>query len=279
MLPNNHEESDSLMIHCLTVVEVAGKIVSIYSNDTDVFVTLLSNYHKFSMKSLLMHRSTNTWLDITKVYEIIGELKAKALIGFHCLKGCDTVEKSTGRSKGTSTVKCEEDILNAFTMLPVSITANVFSSLERFVCKIYSNSKMTTLKETCWKLYVQELKKKKKTMNARSKTIFEILPPTEGSFMQHLRHSHVQAKIFAEADKANIEKINPAQCGWKMLDKYCFVYTDECNHLILWFQSYKRYTYTAFIMQKLISKFTDRIWIIHIIISKINDQSLMKYRM
>ena len=53
-LPNNHEESDLLMIHCLTLVEVTGKIVSIYSNDTDVFVTLLGNYHKFSMKRLLI---------------------------------------------------------------------------------------------------------------------------------------------------------------------------------------------------------------------------------
>ena len=155
-LPNNHEESDSLMIHCLTLVEVTGKIVSIYSNDTDVFVTFLGNYHKFSMKRLLMHWSTNTWLDITKVYENIGELKAKALNGFHCLKGCDTVENFTGRSKGTWTrafLKCEEDILNAFT---VNITTNVFSSLEKFVCKIYSNSQMTTPKEKRWKLYVQQ---------------------------------------------------------------------------------------------------------------------------
>ena len=58
-LPNNHEESDSLIIHCLTLVEVTGNIVSIYSNDTDVFVTLLGNNHKFSMKRLLMHWSTN----------------------------------------------------------------------------------------------------------------------------------------------------------------------------------------------------------------------------
>ena len=95
-LPNNHEESDSLMIHCLTHVEVTGKIVSIYSNGTDVVVTSLCNYHMFSMKRLLMHCSTKTWLDSTKVYENIGELKAKALIGFHCLTGYDSVEKFTG---------------------------------------------------------------------------------------------------------------------------------------------------------------------------------------
>ena len=53
---------------------------------------------------------------------------------------------------------------------------------------------------------------------------------------------------------------------WPSHDDEIVSFTHECNHLILWFQSYKRYTYTAFIMQKLISKFTDRIWIIHIII-------------
>ena len=30
----------------------------------------------------------------------------------------------------------------------------------------------------------------------------------------------MEAKIFAEADKANIEKIDPAQYGWKMLDNH-----------------------------------------------------------
>ena len=154
------------------------------------------------------------WLDITK---------AKALLGFHCLTDCDTVEKFTGRSQGTWTqtfLKCEENILNAFTRLPLNITANVFSSLEIFVCKIYSNSDDHTEGDTRrWKLYVQELKKKKKTVSARSKTIFEILPP-ERYFIQHLCHSHVQAEIFAEADKANIEKIDPAQYGWKMLDNH-----------------------------------------------------------
>ena len=181
------------MIHCLTFVEVTGKIVSIHSNDTDVIVTLLGNYHKVSMKRLLMHRSTNTWLELTKVYENVGKLKETPILDFIGLRHCRKIIWEKQR---------------------------YMDSLEKFVCKIYSNSKMTTLKETRWKLYVQELKKMKKTASARSKTIFEILPPTEESFMQHLRRSHVQTKIFAEADKANIEKIDPAQYGWKMLDNH-----------------------------------------------------------
>ena len=40
-LSNNHEEADTLMIHCLTITPLRGSDkVLVYANDTDVFTPL-----------------------------------------------------------------------------------------------------------------------------------------------------------------------------------------------------------------------------------------------
>ena len=45
---NNHEESDTLMRHCLSLVDLTGKIVCVKPNDTEIFVIMLGLIHQLN---------------------------------------------------------------------------------------------------------------------------------------------------------------------------------------------------------------------------------------
>ena len=92
-------------------------VVHVYSNDTDVFVILVSCLHQLNCKSVYLNWSTEELIDLTLRASGLGNEKAKALAGFHVLTGCDPVEKFTGKSKEAWTkhfLQADSKVLNAF---------------------------------------------------------------------------------------------------------------------------------------------------------------------
>ena len=72
-------------------------------------------------------------MDLTKVYVQLGAEKAKALIGFHCFSGCDTVEKSTKKFKDTwinSFLNNDLYVFQAFQLIPRHIYIEIMHNLE-----------------------------------------------------------------------------------------------------------------------------------------------------
>ena len=78
-----------------TLVDLENKVVYAKSNDTAVFTMLLGNYEKLNGLTLLVALSNEKWINLTKLYKQLGAEKAKALISFHCLSGCNNDEKFT----------------------------------------------------------------------------------------------------------------------------------------------------------------------------------------
>ena len=85
----------TLMCYCLGLVNLENKVVYAKSNDTAVFTMLLGNYEKLNGLTLLVALSNEKWINLTKLYKQLGAEKAKALISFHCLSGCNNDEKFT----------------------------------------------------------------------------------------------------------------------------------------------------------------------------------------
>ena len=89
-------------------------------------------------------------ISLIKVYEQVGAEKAKALIGFHRFSGCNTVEKFTGKSKGTWTksfLNSDLDVFKALQLLPKHVNTKIMHNLEVFTPKMYSKKhlKVTNL--------------------------------------------------------------------------------------------------------------------------------------
>ena len=74
-------------------------VESVYSNDTDVFVILVSCLHQLNCKSKYLNWLIEELIDLIFIASSPDDEKAEALAGFHVLSGCDTVEKFTSKSK------------------------------------------------------------------------------------------------------------------------------------------------------------------------------------
>ena len=75
----------------------------------------------------------------------LGNDKAKALLGFHCFTGCDTVSAFHGKGKKSAweTWKVYGEVAAAFLALSsatVTITRNVMTVLERYVIPFYDRT-------------------------------------------------------------------------------------------------------------------------------------------
>ena len=58
--------------------------------------------------------------------------------------------------------------------------------------------------------------------------MFELMPPTSGAFLRHVRRSHVVAKTLSQSDMAIIEHGNPDGFGWLIKDgKYESIVFEE----------------------------------------------------
>ena len=130
-----------------------NKGVCAKSNDIDVSTIMLGNYEKLNGLILLIAWSNEKWINLTKVYELLETEKAKALIGFHCFSGCDTVERFTRKSKGTWTkpfLSSDLDVFKALQPLPRHVNTEIMHNLKysqlKYIVKKY-------LKETILQNY------------------------------------------------------------------------------------------------------------------------------
>ena len=93
----------------------------VYSNNTDVFVIIVSHLHQPNCKSMCLNWLTKELINLNLIARSSGDKKAKALAGFHVLTGCDTVEKFTSKLKEAWTklfLQADSKILKAFCRYP-----------------------------------------------------------------------------------------------------------------------------------------------------------------
>ena len=108
-LHEDHEEADTrLLLHCAYASQRQApsqydpqKAVMIRSPDTDVFIIALAFAGVMTSK-VLFHtgRGTNVrTIDVTSIKDHLGADVSSALIGLHCLTGCDSVSAFYGKGK------------------------------------------------------------------------------------------------------------------------------------------------------------------------------------
>ena len=90
---NNHEGADTLLIHCISIVELSTQVVSVYAADTDIFALLLQHLDKMKCHRLYMQINTYGYIDMTSVAELLGNKVCSALMTLHCLTASDTSGK------------------------------------------------------------------------------------------------------------------------------------------------------------------------------------------
>lgn len=144
-----HEEADSkITYHVCNISEEANIVVR--GSDTDILVIMLGNMHK------LKNSSSHVWMqmgtanneriiDISKIYEHLGKLTCKSLLGFHAFTGCDHNPAffNKGKKRPFSILKKNNAYQEAFATLgdnnlAKNETSEIFDVIQKFTCEIYN---------------------------------------------------------------------------------------------------------------------------------------------
>ena len=211
--PCSHEEADTrILLHVKHCAQQGHKRISIQTVDTDVVVLAVGHFQSLNIEEL--------WIDfgVLKHYRNIAahdiasflNEKAKALIMFHALTGCDTVSSFRGRGKKTawSAWMAHPSATDAFESLlsqPEDLTPELIHKIERFVVLMYS--------KTCTLSRVNEARKELFTQFDRT---IDNIPPTQHTLINHLKRSVYQGSyIWAQALEPSPKLPSPEDWGYK----------------------------------------------------------------
>ena len=102
LLQHNQEEADTLILLQAKNVTDLDPFTDLYvvSPDTDVLLLLIYYFPQLCASAIFRTGSGNDQRDIEtrKMYESIGPLHAKAILGFRVFTGCDQIGRFYGKS-------------------------------------------------------------------------------------------------------------------------------------------------------------------------------------
>ena len=128
-------------------------------------------------------------------YEHLPSAVIKHVISFHAVKGCNT--EKTARK-----VFLENPGLLADVGVGI-MTENVLSSVEEFICRLYSRATQTTSVDTVRHVLFSGEEGQKN------------LPPTSDALSFHVKRSHYHVMIWHDAHYDIPEKPSPVGLGWQ----------------------------------------------------------------
>ena len=196
-----------------------GKVVHIYSCDTDVLVLALHRIPELSPHSAIIMGTGDQRrkIKLKPIYDALGPAKAAALPGFHALTGADNTGHIRGKGKPTCFkvfLRAGVDVISAIAGLGVGVqpSDSVFSGCEKFVCQLF-NPNISTARALRWHMFKQ----------LKSNQGVEKLFPTQGAITEHILRAHLQANIWLQDLVAESEILDPETLGWHRQDNGTYV--------------------------------------------------------
>ena len=118
--------------------------VTIRCSDTDVLIILLANMKNVSENIQMWMEvgvgNYHRFINISKLYEALGDDLSSDLPAFHELTGCDYNPSSfrRGKSRPFKTLKNSTEHINNFVKMTTVLdnTEEIFSNLEKFICEM-----------------------------------------------------------------------------------------------------------------------------------------------
>ena len=211
----NHEEAETLIIHCLCLIDIHEKRVIVHAPDTDVFALMIAHLKVLSAKQIHQVWAYNhpAHIDISSVAISLGEEMSMGLLSLHCVPGCDTVGKYFGKSKRTWTKRFlqlaskDHKFLNDIIHFQEIINDELMQQLQKFMCYVYAPEFGINSLPECryrpWRKTSAECKR---------------FPPTKGAFVQHVKRAFRQLRIWKQAPNALIVEVPNDDNGWELED-------------------------------------------------------------
>ena len=147
--PCTHEEADTrIMVHAAHCSTMGYTRVSIRTVDTDVVVIAVASFQYFDLKELWVAFGVGKhyrYIPVRAIAANLGIQKARSLLVFHVLTGCDTVSSFSGHGKKSAweTWSAYPAVTTHFlspASQPTHVSNDVMDAIERFVVLLYSRA-------------------------------------------------------------------------------------------------------------------------------------------
>jgi len=213
-LHSTQEEADTRMLLHAHYISTQGiRSIIIKSPDTDVFVIGVALVSHLVGSQLYFHtgRDDNVrTIDLQAIQQELGDDIAKAIIGLHCFTGCDSVSSFYGKGK-TKAIKLltqNKSFSHACQMLgeSFSVTDELVSLLEDFVCKLYSQQEYSHVNDARYSMF---------SMATRNESV---MPPNRDALIKHVQRANFQAAVCKRSFDNHPDIPSPAGHGWKLID-------------------------------------------------------------
>ena len=213
-LQSTQEEADTrLLLHAMYATKNEGvKRIVIHANDTDVIILCLYYYKTMlkdmGLKELWVKTQQDSHLPVHDIAEKLNQDTCHALPLLHSLSGRDTTSYPYYTGKKAWLQKCKRaplDHLASFGEADFTLTEDVINQARQLIKVVYSS-------EGCHFKDLAELRGHKFLKN--KDTNLKKLPPTEDSFLLHLKRAAFATIIDKTAYIAQPELPRPHDYGW-----------------------------------------------------------------
>lgn len=201
-----HEEADTKMVFHLCQLQSDAN-VTICCSDTDVLVIILGNMERIS-KNSVVHMEIGTgnhqrFIDVSKLYEILGRDVSAALPAFHAVTGCDfnAAFFRKGKNRPFAIMRKSPDVITALIELSNECNSmqDIFPKIEELVCTTYGYKKIKSVNEARVATFSKAYKvHEKEFLDLWKKGIDgSALPPCRAELYQHFLRAAYIAQIWS----------------------------------------------------------------------------------
>ena len=203
----NHEEADTkIIIHALEAIDAGYGNIIVKCRDTDVLLLLL-HFTRDKICHVWMMSGTSKEQECFPVHainEALAPAVVENVLGFHAITGCDTVSSFAGHGKKS----CWNVYLQHPELLHGVGRDGALSDVEEFVCMLYKSPHCSS-----------GVDKARHDMFQKGMKALEMLPPTSDALELHMSRANYQAKVWLQANKADVVVADPEETGgWQATD-------------------------------------------------------------
>ena len=197
--PIQKNKTKTCILHCIHS-HVETIIVAV--RDTDVLRLLLAHCDRMGCTRLYM--KVGMYFPVHEIQKLLSIDLVDTPLACHAITGCDSVSQLSGHGKKTAWAVFKQHHTYLVCIGKGSLTENIATSTDKFICKIYGVPEVDTCNKARVKLFCV----------GRTQ---ETLPTTSDEATFHIMRSYYQASVWNQAHSPYPDLPSVTEMGWMHL--------------------------------------------------------------
>lgn len=205
--------------------------ISIRTVDTDVLIIALGCMHLFDngvnlwMETGIYSKNSLRYINVNQLYQTLGVKVCKALPALHAFTGCDYTASFSrkGKIKPLKILEKDTRLQDIFAGLgsAESLSVEEIEEIEKFVCQLYGQKRLSSVNEARFELFQKKYKVKatEEKLSFKNKLDGSYLPPCHRVLLEKIRRTKYITAMWQAAADAEPPAVNPDSSGWILIEE------------------------------------------------------------